>query len=704
MQHQRVVDAIKKSGVKQIAIVDDAFDPPTFQEPDFGVLLDFLQNAPETLPAEANIEAKIWAEATEALINSEYDAESIETCVGALYAAYVGTSSNKFDPGSRFEAIKSDNLRNVLPIVEFLSSLSPDINVSKFGANMGDVEVPEGELVIFVDLYLSAHVAADADPTTEAGQAAVTESLNRIKPLLKNEPSIILMSSHENTAAAASYRHNISGKVYASRFGFMPKKQVEKDQQKFKFGDEALTTILDVFQSYKFGRGLHVAFERWGAAAASAVVQMQTQISNLELRDIAYLTRFRLADEGQDVWEYLEWLLAECLTDELGKQLDKQPDSSALAYLTKEDAKEIGGAFDGPTETVAKLYHRVRIEDKRTAERKNFRLGDIYLRSEQGKEPEIIAVMNPDCDLMLRPNGERGAKTLLTLHGTLEDFNLPKTSIGDFIIIDGVPKNVSWDYKHVRTIGFDGPMAKAGLSLAPYRFLGSLRSLYGQEIQANLLNQLGRVGVAVPPALAFSASVKLYCRRKNGDPLELPLGDATVTQCYFVPARQSSHTGKAVFTHKFVQNLMSAIEKIDKEILQQEDVAILEKIVSPKVQQSIVNSTYAGISLDAPICEGVFLTAKSPYKPPKDSKNPLWVVMSVSIPPALTGAATGIDLPTESQTGDNPEPEGSKELPVVDVIAQVDGFDEKRKDPDGWARQPVTLDVLAGGESKKKNA
>lgn len=704
MQHQRVVDAIKKSGVKHIAIVDDAFDPPTLQEPDFGILLDFLQNAPDTLPDEAGVTNEIWTAAIDALLSGEYDDIAVEECVAALYSAFIGSSDSKFDPGSRFKDIKADNLRNVLPIVQFLSGLGADIKISKFGANLGDVEVPDGELVVFVDLYLSAHVAADADPTTEAGHAAVRESLNRIKPLLKNQPSIILMSSHENTAAAATYRRNITGKVYASRFGFIPKRQVEKiDQKKFKFGDDAASTLLDVFQSYKFGRGLHAAFERWGHAATSSVTQMQAQIANLELRDISYLTRFRLADEGQDIWEYLEWLLAECLVDELGKQLDKQPTSPELAYLTTEEAKEIGGAFDGPTETVAMLYHRVRVEDKRAAERKNFRLGDIYLKTEQGQSSEIVAVMNPDCDLMLRPDGERGAKTLLTLHGTLEDFNVPKTSIGDFIIIDGVPKNVSWNYKHIRTMAFDGPMARAGLSEAPFRFLGSLRPLYGQEIQANLLNQLGRVGVAVPPALAFSATVKLYCRQKNGDPIELQLGDAAVAQCYFVPARQSSHAGKAVFTHKFVQNLSNAIEGLDKSTLQQDDIAIVQKVLTSKVQRSIVNTTYAGIALEAPICEGVWLTAKEAFKPSKDSKNPLWVVLSVAIPAGIAEVDLGLPVPPQHQIEEDASPVQSINEPVLAGLG--DGAEEKLNDSQGSARLPMTTDVPpAFDEAKEMNA
>jgi len=243
---------------------------------------------------------------------------------------------------------------------------------------------------------------------------------------------------------------------------------------------------------------------------------------------------------------------------------------------------------------------------------------------------------------MLRPDGQRNAKTLVTLHGSLEDFNVPKTSVGDFIMIDEQPKNVSWDYKHVRSIDFDGPMEKAGLSVVPFRFVGNLRSLYAQEIQANLLNQLGRVGVSVPPALAFAASIKLFHRTKNGTPQELTLDDPAVTKCYFVPGRQSNQQGKAVFTHKFVQNLMAAIGKVDKKTISPEDAAALEKLLSPKIQQSIVNATYAGVSLEAPICEGIFLTTK-----PKHSKCPLWVEMTISIPTSISQNGTNLPIVVE---------------------------------------------------------
>ncbi len=630
MQPLRIHEAIKHSGVKHIAIVDDVFDAPELHADDFGPVLDLLEGDDSgQIRDAANIKEATWQGALDSIQNGEYDAVDVVDCIKGLYEAYLENFDPKFDPGAKFSTIKADNLKNVRPIVSFLQGCGPEISINKFGKNVGTVQIADGELVVFVDLFLDDKIGANEDPSKAVAASAVTDSIRRIQPLMKHNPSVVLMSSHQGRKEAEEYRQRIEGgRVFASRFAFVEKKQVSQNGSQFVFEDEALFALLDVFDSYRFGRGLHAALDAWTASAQKAIKQMRDEIEALELRDISYLVRFRLAEEGQSLTEYLEWLLSEGLVDMVGEKLDQHEQPAELTYLTKEEASKIGGAFDGPTENVARLYHRVRVEAARKIARKQFRLGDLYISRSKDASEQLVAVMNPDCDLVTRSDKPRNARSLLTLKGTLQDFDGPKTSVGDFIMIKGKPRNIAWDYDDIETLPFTGIMAKPGQSGGDYEYVGALRPLYAQEIQGRLLNHLGRVGVAVPPALAFAVSLTAQYRTKKGVQT-MELGEPAETQCYYVPARQSGQTGKAVFTRKFIKNFCAALEGIDIASIQDDDQKVLNSLKGVKVREKLAESTYGGIFLEAPICPGVILTGKPEYKPSGNNKPLCWITLEL---------------------------------------------------------------------------
>ncbi|MHB9840945.1 hypothetical protein Q8F57_039695 [Paraburkholderia terrae] len=662
MQPLRIKEAIKYSGVKHIAIIDDVFDAPQLGPDDFGPVLDFLQNDDsDQIRIAAKIEESTWQGALESIGSGEYDADDVVDCIKALYDAYVEQFDPKFDPGAKFSTIKADNLKNVRPLISFLQGCGPDISISKFGKNVGEVRIPDGELVVFVDLFLDDKIGANQEPSNTVAASAVMDSIKRIQPLMERNPSVVLMSSHQGRREADEYRKKIQGgRVFASRFAFVEKKQVSQNGTQFVFEDEALFALLDVFDSYKFGRGLHATLDAWTASAEKAIKQMRDEIEALELRDISYLVRFRLAEEGQSLTEYLEWLLSECLVDAIGKKLDESGQSAELAHLLKEEATKIGGAFDGPTENVARLYHRVRVEDSRRIAREQFRLGDLYIRRRKDALEQLVAVMNPDCDLVTRDNKTRNAKSLLTLKGTLQQFDEPKTSVGDFIMIKGKPHNIAWNYDDIQTLPFTENMAKPGQTGGDYEYVGALRPLYAQEIQGRLLNHLGRVGVAVPPALAFGVSLIARYRTKGGGVQTMDLGDPGETQCYYVPPRQSGQTGKAVFTRKFIKNFCAAVANIDGAVIHEDDQKIFTSLKGAKIREKLAESTHGGISLEGQICNGVVLTGKPEYKPSGASKPLCWITLELP----------DTDVVADSEAIRVPEANGA----VASTASQVSAF------------------------------
>ena len=606
----RIVEAIKASNVTRVAFVDDAFDPPEIPETDWGELLQYLTepNAEQTR-TNAGIDAEIWWAAVEGINTGLRDA--VDELIRHLYSAYLRTFEATFDPMGAFARLKGSNLGYVRPLLSLVQQASPEVETFIYGSQMDAVDVQDGPHVVFVDLFLDPDVSPVERPKAEQGEDAVRKSLDRIKPLLRLSPSVILMSSHPDAPQVRNYRQSMEEKsrVYASRFGFVDKKHIARDAANTVTVDpKSSDVLLDVFQTYKFGRSLHEILAAWLKAAHEAVNSLKGEIDDLELADLAYLVRFRLSEEGQGLTDYLEWLLGECLTDQVGRNLDAGLPKSQI----DKEAREIDGAFEGPTRKVADLYHRVRIENKRNRPREHFRLGDLYLRKPQEGADDLLAVMNPDCDLVRRPKtGKPGANAVLTLRGRLESYKTPSTSVGDFIVIDNVPKNIKWDYRHVETLPFDGVMSGPGQSDASFTYLGAMRPIYAQEIQTKLLNQLGRVGVPVPPALAFETSVILLYAAKGGKLTTIEFSDEA-SPCYFVPARQSDQKGILVFRRQFVRRLVETLSQIDSTTLSAGAAGQLKSLLSESGLTKLRKLTYEGGHLESDIGNGLLLSKDKP--------------------------------------------------------------------------------------------
>lgn len=674
---QRILEAMKGSGIKRVAFVDDAFDPPGIPKEQQGQLLDFLQSDDAAIiRVEAGIEEDEWQGAIDDLSGSTD--EALRAVWRKLYMAYLIDFDAKFDPTREFVVKKSGALNPVRPLLTLIRQADPEITVTLYGKAMDAVDKDFGPNVVFVDLFLDPGIDPDVLPSPEAAQTALEASVARIKPLLSLKPSVILMSSHSNTVQEKSYRKAIGreDRVLASRFRFVDKRKFENTGTAIKVDPDAGDVLLELFKTYKFGRGLTSTLHAWVKSAKEAVTELEDEIDGLDLADLAYLVRFRLSKEGQSLPDYLEWLLGECLVDAVGRQLDVALPAAESADLDDEEAKRVENAFVGPTEKVAGLYHRVRVENKRTRRREHFRLGDLYVRkrSKGGKE-DLIVLMTPDCDLVKRPGEAKpAAHAALTLQGSLQEFNAPSTSVGDFILIDEKPRNIKWNYRAVETMPFDGVMAHPGQDgevkrseedRDAYRYVGALRPLYAQEIQANLLTNLGRVGVAVAPALAFDGNVKFSYVLKGGKSV-VPEIDCAKTPAYVVAPRQSDQKPTIVFTRPFVRGLMKALEAVDESTLNESAKAHLKWMLSDEGKAELESLSGIGLVLGDTIRGGLLLADK---KPKGGSDGPwCWIEVSMKVQASTLPGSNAAPAPKGQSKVDAVAAET-----VTDNVAKVEG-------------------------------
>lgn len=596
---------VRASDIKRVAIVDDVFDTPAINADHMGAVLDFLEKG-EASRASVDIEKGVWDQAIADIRANEHDSENVAVVLEKLYERYIETGEDLHDPGGLFNQTREANLSFLRPLLELLRSCE-SLVLSKFGSQAPTIDDGDMPDLVLVDLYLNPSIAPVEEPDNALAQAAAERSLTRVRPLLKNDPSVILMSSHgeKGQQEAESYRAKLNDRIYASRFGFVSKGQVKKDPRHgLSIEEAARDTLLDVFQNYKFGKALSEAMTRWLAGAKDAVETVGKDIRRLQLKEISYLIQFRLAAEGQGLEDYLEWFFGEALLDYIIRAVDDAHNKKPLELsLDPAAVTAIDGGFE-PTKSVATMYHRVRVESKRSRPRKNFRLGDLYLDK---KNNRVVAVMTPDCDLVLRKNGKkevRNAEHLLLVPGLISDLEKASASVGDFLMINDVPHNIQWIYKKVFSLPFSETLEKAGQTGEDFEYLGTLRPLYAQEIQANLLNHVGRVGVAVPPVIGMPAVCAIVVRTSTG--LKEISAQGTTFSCSLIPGRASTQQPRVLFDRDVIRKIKAALLNIPADGLVAGSAERIERLKQDSAS-SVETALKQGPEIGTELSNGIML-------------------------------------------------------------------------------------------------
>ncbi|SSC64728.1 hypothetical protein [Ciceribacter selenitireducens] len=618
LQDRRFIDAIKTSGIKNITLLDDAFDLPRLTEADYSKVYDFLDSeAAGVLLAEFGIDEDAIAAAKGQIESQTWTGEELHQILTELHQRFLVTRDVRFDPTSVFTTKASNNLADVDPLLKLLRRCGANVKVKLVGRMTGAPDLADAiPDLVFADFYLDENITSEIVPGEEMSEAAVRASLDRLDQLLgaaaakKKHPSVILMSSMDVAAQAESYRRKASGengKVFASRFGFIRKSDIQVGQleaeapkgkpEPITVARPAADVLLDIIQSHPFGHKLHEALLFWLESSQSAVDEMKKEIDQLELKDFAYLVTYRLAQEGMSLFDYLEWFFGECLLGSIGHAAaDKfrRPSRDKLDL----HAELIEGAYDGRTRKIAELYHRARIDTKPQPE--VMRMGDLYVQRDIAGQPAVIwALMTPDCDLVERDGG-RAAENLLTVGGNLLPYHAPKSSLADFIIVGDQQYSIDWQLKNLQT----------RTDFENLEFCGSLRPLYAQDLQRQVLEELGRVGVAVAPVVRMDGRIKLSVRRSDGKLHEIDLGGGRMCACEVYPSRGGSDTTRINLHRSAAENVVAKIDAIEPESLSAEDKVMLKALRKRATLDQVRSSLSRGAKLDVDLGAQFIVTDK----------------------------------------------------------------------------------------------
>ena len=587
---RRIIEAFRSNNITRILLIDDAYDPPELNERILPDLAEFLDSdVGKTTCTEYGITEDILHTATSAANDGNYDSEDLYRVYDVLYKNFVEELHDKFDPGGIFKLRKEIALQGLNPLYNLLCNCVENSKVHTAGLKDGIERYNEANpQVLFVDYYLSDDVPPAGEIKPHKKTKARKASIDLLKQIIgasreEDIPAIILMSSYEGMDID-KYRHTTnSHKIMSLRFRFLKKEMVKYDGTKFTIDHPAADALLDTSQGYRFGKALEQVLTQWKEGAESALSSFIREVGNLDIKDIAYLLRFRLREEGQPLSEYLQWFFGECLKGFIDEKVDWQHES--FSALDEDDiALPIEGSFEGPSDKIAEFFDRVKLDRHRKITRRGYQLGDLYAKS---GENDIRAILTPNSDLIKR-NGEPKVTNILTMGGTLNSFEQGDSAADDFFLHKKKAYSVLWKPKDLVMFPISG---NGELHTANgFDFVGTLRPLYALEMQHRVIDDLSRVGLPVAPALGINASFKVWIRKNN---TKTPFHEIEIKQyshATLIPARRGQRANHLVLLKRsFFNELINRLRQINKDEMCENDAKSLKKALKQDGMENIYN-------------------------------------------------------------------------------------------------------------------
>ena len=292
----RIVQAFDSNNIEKILVIDDAYDPPPIDENSAGHLVDFLDSeSGQAACAHCAIDRATVSAARVSLDEEELDNDHLQLVYSRLFKEFIATDDARFDPSGVFRLHKEPALGVLRPLLALLGRCG-EVRTSGL-----EDAIPVYSCfhphVVFLDYYLGADFSGSQtvdERTLQSSRRASVDLLGQIVDA-RNEngvPAVVLVSS-EDVDDLERYRHDSGREILALRFERMKKGMVQWDGESFKIEPSAADALLDMSESYLFGRELQRSLSKWKTGAELAFSDFMKQIGSLHTKDFAYLFRFR---------------------------------------------------------------------------------------------------------------------------------------------------------------------------------------------------------------------------------------------------------------------------------------------------------------------------------------------------------------------------------------------------------------------------
>jgi len=520
-----LVEAAKIGGVRRIAIIDDAYDPPSGGEISEDAFNQFVQ----ALDATPEIAAALTAQS--ALRERHLDDwETFTTDAALIQELWIfhigGGASAEVDPrtqpalGSLFRDIHVDRiskLQQLKPLEDLLSQLNGTL--WKLGADSEPRIVAKAD-VVFLDLYLSN----EAPPIPDKGKSPrsvldrarerAINYLRTVRSLTDNDlkvaaPAFVLISSQGTDLVGQAFRRK--AQQTASRFRFVSKQAIAGGEP------HGLLAIADIFRTREACAVIEPFQKLWPKVLREAQEWVAAKLLDLDISDFGRLYHESLRSEGQPVQDYVKELIAGALAERVSKAfsehhpapLGESPFAKTPSYF-----------FEAPSNAFADLYGATRITQDpgfRGSDGMDPMSGDLYLEGAPPKgkrtslnKRSIAAVMSPLCDLVGRNGKEPAAKSVLLLEGILRPATFKHEGEPQTVSVNGGFYEVEWAMKNPRAITMTA--VKTHRRKNEWTWLGRLKAEHFLALQSSYLASIGRVGLLKSPGIFQPLAGQVWVR------------------------------------------------------------------------------------------------------------------------------------------------------------------------------------------------
>lgn len=552
--------AAKVGGIKKLAIVDDAYDPPTgdeISEDAFNRFVQQLEDDPDTMASAA---ASCGLDIAD-LDDWEQFAAKVDV-VDRLWSVSVGTATGTAPTSalraslqilfSDVHADRISKLQQLKPLEDLLSAMG--IVLMKLGADPAADIVATAD-VVFLDLFLSNDVPPLPGPGTtprsvlDKARERAMRYLEAVRAETENDikavpPAFVLISSLGTAQIAANFRKR-TGQT-ASRFRFVSKQAIERQDP------QGLLTIAEIFRTCRASAVIEPLRKAWPVVVEEATKWVADKLVDLDIADFARLHELSLRAEGQLVEDYIKELVAGALAERVVCAFSQHLPTSGQ----QNPFADVPSHFvQAPSNALAELYSATRItRDRgyRGPDDSGSMSGDLYLNGSLPKAPTtaltgrtVTAVMTPICDLMSRDGKEPAATSVLMLEGTLEPTYHNHKLDTQVVILNGRFYEIDWHIKQPQALPIK--TLRNEIREKTRIWLGRLKAEHFLALQSEYLTAFARVGLLKAPGVYEPLAGKI-CVYEGGNLLQIgePF-DARSRFAYRSPDRRKEATKQPLF-------------------------------------------------------------------------------------------------------------------------------------------------------------
>ncbi len=579
-----VSNILKNAGFKSALIIDDAFD-------DTPIAADLAMDTEAWSIFIADIGADV--EHVEAAFPKYQTMEANELRESDDFVrAMYGLRSKLRDDlwATLFEGYERDRTSDRV----FLDKLRRRLSDAGLEVKTAGRKIPEDARdcrIVFADLFLGA-TQQDFD---------MGESIRRLREIVvdrESAPPAVVLMSRSPLLQDKKERFRDDAKMVGALFRVYRKQDLLEGS--------TVETVLERLATHYMDAVRVAAFlSAWEAGLTGAAAEFMKVIRRLDLCDYTKIREVLLDAEGQPLGSYMLDVFDRVLQHEIE---GREATIGAAQELSAMDparypAPNIAGSSDLQDLVARSLWQnpeRLKVTGNTAGMPVSFgdvlvrrsRLDPIVIAEASEDRPDALVVLTPACDLVRKGDKRRvllvGGQ-LKAIHGKTWRYKT-RGAVTPIVQLPSQPRmSIEWDLDDQRMLKRD-EVAELIAPEGPYSIGLRLRESNALELQQRLLSDMGRVGLVSTMPFTFAVEVFLFTIDVEGKakPLELPITSSDGGVCITGRDAKGEDLTRLVLTEASVDEIISAILKIEAEQVHERARTALAKLQASSSFRSLL--------------------------------------------------------------------------------------------------------------------